>query len=208
MSRLVRLGRNAGQVGVTLGVAAAGAAVGFAVERYAVGRSLRRDDPNAGEEFGSLRGTPYAVKTDDGVRLHVEVDEVDSAELTVVFTHGYALNQDAWHFQRRDLRGKVRLAFWDQRSHGRSDRAPEGSVTFERLGLDLADVLDEVAPEGPVVVAGHSMGGMTILSLALSRPDLFGSRIAGVALVATSARGLEGVSLGLPGPLGPAATRS
>jgi pimeloyl-ACP methyl ester carboxylesterase len=207
VSRLVRLGRNAGQVGVTLGVAAAGAAVGFAVERYAVGRSLRRDDPNAGEELGSLRGTPYAVKTDDSVRLHVEVDEVDSAELTVVFTHGYALNQDSWHFQRRDLRGKARLAFWDQRSHGRSDRAPEGSVTFERLGLDLADVLDEVAPEGPVIVAGHSMGGMTILSLALSRPDLFASRIAGVALVATSARGLEGVSLGLPGPLGRAAQR-
>lgn len=207
MSRLLRMGRTAGAVGAALGVAAAGAAVGFAAERYAAGRSLRRDDPYADEEFGSLRGTPYPVKTDDGVRLHVEVDELSSADLTVVFTHGYALNQDSWHFQRRDLRGQARLAFWDHRSHGRSDRAPEGSVTFERLGNDLAQVLDGVSPDGPVILVGHSMGGMAILSLAASHPGLFGDRVAGVALIATSASDLGSVWLGLPGPLGRVAHR-
>jgi pimeloyl-ACP methyl ester carboxylesterase len=206
VSRVVKLGRRAGAVGAALGVAAAGAAVGFAAERYAVGRSLRRDDPYADEEFGSLRGTPYPVKTGDGVRLHVEVDDGPS-DLTVVFTHGYALNHDSWHFQRRDLRGQARLVFWDQRSHGRSDRAPEDSVTFERLGQDLADVLDEVSPDGPAILVGHSMGGMTILSLAMSRPEVFGNRVAGVALVASSARDLGSLPLGLPGPLGRVAHR-
>jgi pimeloyl-ACP methyl ester carboxylesterase len=173
-----------------------------------VGRSLRRDDPYAGEVFGSLRGTPYPVKTDDGVRLHVEVDETEAvSDLTVVFTHGYALNQDSWHFQRRDLRGRARLVFWDQRSHGRSDRAPEDSVSFERLSLDLGQVLDEIAPDGPVILVGHSMGGMTILSLAMSRPELFGDRVAGVAMIAASARDLGDMSLGLPGPLGRVAHR-
>ncbi|MGH8775580.1 MAG: alpha/beta fold hydrolase [Jiangellaceae bacterium] len=206
MSRLLSLGRSAGAVGATLGVAAAGAAVGFAAERYAVGRSLRRDDPYADEPFGSLRGSPVPVKTDDGVALHVEVDEADGP-VTVVFTHGYALNLDSWHFQRRDLRGKARLVFWDQRSHGRSGPAPEGSVSLERIGADLGAVVDEVAPDGPVVLVGHSMGGMTILALAASRSELFGERVAGVALIATSARDLGGVSLGLPGPLGRVAQR-
>ncbi|HEX6577340.1 MAG TPA: alpha/beta hydrolase [Jiangellaceae bacterium] len=201
MSRLLRLGRAAGSVGAALGVAAAGAAVGFTAERYVVGRSLRGDDPYADEDFGSLRGTAHHLRTDDGVDLHVEVDEA-AAPVTVVFTHGYALNHDSWHFQRRDLAGTARLVFWDQRSHGRSMRAPEDSITIERLGRDLGEVLDATVPRGPVVLAGHSMGGMTILALAAGRPQLFGDRVAGVALIATSARDLGAVSLGLPGPLG------
>jgi pimeloyl-ACP methyl ester carboxylesterase len=202
VSRLVSAGRAAGSVGTTLGMAAVGAAVGFAAERYAVGRSLRRNDPHADEKFGSLRGTPRIVETDDGVMLHVEVDTERSASpLTVVFTHGYALNQDCWHFQRRDLAGRTRLVFWDQRSHGRSGRAPEGSVSFERLGRDLAEVIDQVVPDAPLVLVGHSMGGMTVLALATVRPDLFRERVAGIALISTSAH-LGRVSLGMPGPLG------
>jgi pimeloyl-ACP methyl ester carboxylesterase len=202
VSRLVSAGRTAGTVGAALGLAAVGAAVGFAAERYVVGRSLRRDDPYADEKFGSLRGAPHTVETDDGVLLHVEVDdEGTTSPLTVVFTHGYALNQDSWHFQRRDLAGRARLVFWDQRSHGRSGRAPEGSVTFERLGRDLGEVIDQVVPDGPLVLAGHSMGGMTVLAMGTARPDIFRDRVAGVALISTSAH-LGRVSLGLPGPLG------
>lgn len=202
MSRLVAAGRTAGAVGATLGVAAVGAAVGFAAERYVVGRSLRGEDPYAGEKFGSLRGVPYSVETGDGVLLHVEVDDDGTVSpITVVFTHGYALNQDSWHFQRRDLAGRARLVFWDQRSHGRSGRAPEGSITFERLGRDLGDVIDQIVPDGPVVLVGHSMGGMTVLTLATARPELFRDRVVGVALITTSAH-LGPVSLGLPGLLG------
>jgi pimeloyl-ACP methyl ester carboxylesterase len=109
---------------------------------------------------------------------------------------------DSWHFQRRDLRGQARLVFWDQRSHGRSGRAPGESVTLDRLGADLGAVLDAVAPKGPVVLVGHSLGGMTTMALADARPDLFGTRVAGVGLVATSAHGLDQASLGLPGPVG------
>lgn len=203
MSRLVSLGRAAGGVGMALGVAAAGAAVGFAAERYVVGRSLRGDDPYADEPLGSLRGTPVPVVTDDGVELHAEVDEPQTsgrsreAPLTVVFTHGYALNMDSWHFQRRDLRGSARLAFWDHRSHGRSSRA-SGIVTFSRLAKDLAQVIETVAPEGPVVLAGHSMGAMTMLALANENPELFGDRVAGVALIASSAQAVPVPTLGVP----------
>jgi pimeloyl-ACP methyl ester carboxylesterase len=38
-----------------------------------------------------------------------------------------------------------------------------------------------------VVLGGHSMGGMTIMCLAAARPELFGDRVRGVALVSTSA---------------------
>ena len=189
---------------VGLGAAlATGAALGVAAERALVGRSLR-SDPERDEPFGTLRSPAVEVPTDDGVLLHVEVDEPtqDFDNLTIIFSHGYCLNLDCWHYQRRDLRSLARLAFWDQRGHGRSTsgNVRYGADTIERLGLDLELVLDAVAPEGPVVLVGHSMGGMTVMALAGQRPDLFGTRVRGVALLGTSARGLGEVMLGLPAP--------
>ena len=119
--------------------------------------------------------------------------------LTIVFCHGYALNEDCWHYQRRDLRALGDLVFWDQRSHGRSSRSVAETNTIEQLGQDLRAVLDQVVPDGPIVLVGHSMGGMTIMQLALDHPELFGTRIRGVALLSTSPGGLRDVSLGLPG---------
>ncbi len=179
--------RSAAALGAGGFVAATGAAVGFATERYAMGRALGGDDPYVNEPLGGLRGTPYALETTDGVQLHVEVDGSDEPGPTVVFAHGYALNQDCWHFQRRDLRSSARLVFYDQRSHGRSGRAPSDETSIRRLGIDLGEVIDHVVPPGPVVVVGHSMGGMSLMSLADQRPELFGDRIVGVGLVATSA---------------------
>ncbi len=137
---------------------------------------------------------------DDGVPLHVEVDEYDGTgrrratkapELTVVFVHGYSLNLDSWHFQRAAYRGQVRTVFYDQRSHGRSGRSDPGHASMQQLGLDLKQVLDTVVPHGPVVLVGHSMGGMTIMALAEEYPELFGDRVVGVGLISTTAGGLE-----------------
>ncbi|WP_088320808.1 alpha/beta fold hydrolase [Kineosporia sp. R_H_3] len=119
--------------------------------------------------------------------------------LTVVLSHGYALSLDSWHFQRKALRGLHRLVLWDQRGHGRSGSGPEGSATIDQVGRDLEAVLEAVAPTGPLVLVGHSMGGMTVMSLAEKRPDLFRDRVLGVALVSTSAGGLGAVDFGLPG---------
>ena len=120
---------------------------------------------------------------------------------TVVFTHGYCLSQDVWHFQRAALRGAVRTVYWDQRSHGRSARAPSGDpVTIDQLGRDLKAVLDEAVPEGPIVLVGHSMGGMTVMALADQYPEFVAERVTGVAFVGTSAGGLSEVTYGLPLP--------
>jgi pimeloyl-ACP methyl ester carboxylesterase len=202
------IGRSVAAVGVGGLVAAAGAAVGFGTERYAMGRALGVHDPYSNESLGGLRGTPYAIEVTDGVQLHAEVDgDLDEPGLSVVFVHGFALNQDCWHFQRRDLRDVGRMVFYDQRSHGRSGRAPRDETSIERLGLDLGETLDTLVPPGPVVLVGHSMGGMTVMSLAGRRPELFGERIVGVGLVATSAMLDAGEAVGVMGRLNHAARR-
>jgi pimeloyl-ACP methyl ester carboxylesterase len=182
-----------------LGAAAAAVVTGVVVERRVV-RS-RKAGSAGSDELGSLRGEAVVVTTADGVDLHAEVDEVapystgsashGAGEATVVLVHGYALNLDCWHFQRRHLRGKRRVVLYDQRSHGRSSRSSVEHANIDQLGHDLRTVLDELVPEGPVVLVGHSMGGMTIMALADHHPELFGDRVVGAALVSTTAGGLR-----------------
>lgn len=134
------------------------------------------------------------VRTDDGVDLHVEVDGLGADDgatpLTVVFSHGFTARLAEWELQRSVLRDRARLVLWDQRGHGRSATTPLPDATIDRTGRDLGQVLDAVVPTGPVVLAGHSMGGMSIMALARRRPELFGTRVVGVFLLATSAGGL------------------
>ena len=130
------------------------------------------------------------VVTDDGVRLHVEVDGDPQAPVTVVLSHGFTARLVEWDRQRAALRARARLVLWDQRGHGRSGWTSLTAATIDRTGRDLGQVLDAVAPSGPVVLAGHSMGGMSIMALARQRPALFGDRVVGVFLLATSAGGL------------------
>jgi len=188
-------------IGVTAGAVAAAAVGGAARTAVSVRRHRKviARRPTDATPLGSLRSSPRTVVTDDGVPLHVEVDEPDEgveSPVTLVFIHGYTLNLDCWHFQRAAYRGLVRSVFYDQRSHGRSGRSPLTHSTIEQLGEDLLRVLDEVVPDGPVVLIGHSMGGMTIVALAEQHPELFeslaeGGRIVGAALLSTTAGGLD-----------------
>jgi pimeloyl-ACP methyl ester carboxylesterase len=127
------------------------------------------------------------VRTQDGVRLHVEVDEVPQAPVTVVFSHGFTAAHGEFLLQREALRGKARVVLYDQRGHGMSDQSDPKHATIDQLGRDLQDVLDATCPTGPVVLVGHSMGGMSVLSWARQYPAEVGTRVVGAFLLATSA---------------------
>ncbi|MEU2347339.1 alpha/beta hydrolase [Modestobacter sp. NPDC049651] len=216
-------GKQVGLAGAVVGLAAAGTAIGVAVARSAANRvraeqagkpdvdtaapgRLRTEDP-----LGAARRDPdrsVLVRADDGVLLAVEEIGPADAPLTVVFVHGYALSMGSWAFQRRDLGAELatangsapaaRLVFYDQRGHGASGRGDAGHSTVEQLAADLEAVLAERVPTGPVVLVGHSMGGMTLLALARRRPDLFGSRVVAAALISTSSGNLADLDFGLP----------
>lgn len=211
-------GRVIGAVAGGLGLAAAGTAFGVVHQARSIGRRRpsaedeeHRDDeqaaygPDGTPTFGRLRSRPVTVVADDGVPLHVEVDEVTARggagttpSPTVVLVHGYCLQLDCWHFQRAAYRGRLRTVLYDQRSHGRSGRSSREHATIGQLGRDLQRVLDEVVPDGPVVLVGHSMGGMSVISLLATHPELLGGRVVGVALVATTAGGIDPGRILLP----------
>ncbi|GAA1116922.1 alpha/beta hydrolase [Kribbella jejuensis] len=152
------------------------------------------------------------VTTSDGVRLNVEVTGPADAPVTVLLVHGWTCSTRSWHNQVEGLpqilgRDAVRVVTYDHRGHGRSDAAPAGSTRLEQLADDLVTVLDEVVGDGPVVYAGHSMGGMTLMAAADQYPELFGPRIRAAALVSTTSGHLTEGALGIPARFDPTAAR-
>jgi pimeloyl-ACP methyl ester carboxylesterase len=194
--------RAIGVVGGVVGVATAGLTVAGVIQ--ARRRQARSELP--AEPLGQLEPTrARTVAADDGVPLSVEeVDPSDGgrAELTVVLVHGFALDRRSWHYQRRDLalctEPRVRQVLYDHRGHGRSGRPNPRSCTIDQVGRDLDVVIRSVAPTGPLVLVGHSMGGMAIMALAEQRPELFADRVRGVALIGTSAGEVGRQGLPLP----------
>ncbi len=178
-------------VGMVLGGLVLGIGAGIAAERALVGHDRKRDDPEAGEPFGELRGAPATVTSHDGTELHVE--DFGSGPC-LVFSHGFSLTQDAWHYQRRDLPAEFRCVFFDQRGHGRSGRPANHDFSLDAFAGDLRAVLDWTG-EDRVVVVAHSMGGIAALKLSERWPEEVGTRVAGLVLVdSTYADALKGMS--------------
>ena len=177
MSRVAKVATTAGAFAV------AGVAASLLNGRQRHHRRLRRGEDI---EFGSVRSKRITLKATDGVKLNVEVDEADRKTPTVVFVHGWLESMDLWHYQRLALRGSVRMVFVDMRSHGGSGRSHSDNSSIRHLADDLHLVIKQLVPRGPIVLVGHSMGGMAIMELAANEPALFGTRIQGVVLIATS----------------------
>jgi pimeloyl-ACP methyl ester carboxylesterase len=139
--------------------------------------------------------------TSGGVTLHTETEGPDDAPVTLVLAHGWTLDTRSWEPVARALtrpgRPPIRVIRYDHRGHGRSQPVPRSEMTIEALADDLAELLAERVPTGPVVLAGHSMGGMTAMALAERHPDLVKERVAGLALVSTASGGLADTTLGL-----------
>jgi len=141
------------------------------------------------------------MQTHDGHQLSVTTYGPHDAPLTVLLAHCWTLNQQGWHYQVRDLQREfghgIRIITWDHRGHGDSTPVPRSHATVDLLARDMADLVDDLAPTGPLVLAGHSIGGMTLMALADARPEIF-QRVVGVVLVSTSSGALDTVTLGLP----------
>ncbi len=207
--------RRVGVIGAVVGVAAAGIAAGVATERLILRRTKMSDTDLVNEPFGRLPfDESLTLPTEDGVDLYCEIveptDGIDSqpgfpapgkvaARPTLVFVHGFCLDMGTFHFQRREFSraGNYRMVFYDQPGHGRSTKLTQGEYSLDLLARSLKRVLEETVPTGPIVLIGHSMGGMTIMALAEQHPELFGTRIAGVVFVSTSAGKLDEVHFGM-----------
>ncbi|MEU6879332.1 alpha/beta hydrolase [Streptomyces sp. NPDC046712] len=133
----------------------------------------------------------------DGARIHAEVYGPEGAP-TVVLAHGWTCSIAFWAEQIRDLARDHRVIAYDQRGHGRTP-APAGASGHSTRALadDLEAVLAAtLAPGEKTVLAGHSMGGMTLMAAA-ARPG-FREHAAAVLLCSTGPSRLTAESLVVP----------
>lgn len=135
----------------------------------------------------------------DGARLALYIHGPSNPDLVVVLVHGWQAAASVWDELVRHLpHARARIVRYDQRGHGASTPG-RARPSIPLLADDLKAVITATAPGRiPVVLAGHSMGGMTCLALAAHHPHLIGERITAVVLAAATSGGLDMAAPGNP----------
>jgi pimeloyl-ACP methyl ester carboxylesterase len=131
------------------------------------------------DEVTPARGNGTLIEGVEGDRLYVETAGRTDGP-TLILTHGAGNDSTVWYRARHHFGERYRLILWDLPGLGKS----RGKVDLERYAENLRIVVQSAG--APVVVAGHSMGGMVIQTLARRHPELFGTRIIGTALLNTT----------------------
>ncbi|MFE9700413.1 alpha/beta fold hydrolase [Streptomyces sp. NPDC006270] len=145
------------------------------------------------------------ARSADGSRIHVELHGPEDAP-AVVLAHGWTCNTRFWDAQIRGLAADHRVIAYDQRGHGLSPEPGPGGYSTQALADDLEAVLAAtLAPGRRAVLAGHSMGGMTVMAAA-ARPRLR-EHAAAVLLCSTGSTRLAAEALVLPFRAGALRTR-
>ncbi len=122
------------------------------------------------------------------VEEHLPAGPVPEGSPTVVLAHGWTLCRKSWQpvIDALLAQRRVRVISYDQRGHGGSTMG-DASPSVRLLGEDLETVISALTPEGPLVLGGHSMGGMAVMAYAGQHHEELQERVRGVVLVSTAA---------------------
>ncbi|MGK4584224.1 alpha/beta fold hydrolase [Kitasatospora sp. HPMI-4] len=148
----------------------------------------------------------YRIRSADGHWIHAEAYGPEGAPM-VVLVHGWTCSTAFWAPVIHQLTGEFRVVAYDQRGHGRSDIPPTAAgYSTVKLADDLEAVLTRLVPAGErAVLAGHSMGGMTVMAAA-DRAEV-AVRTAAAVLVSTGPSDLLAEANVLPAGVRPPALR-
>jgi pimeloyl-ACP methyl ester carboxylesterase len=171
-------------------VGSAGALAG-----YASGKLIaRRNDrgvaltlPGDEELLGSIRGRPEIVRGPRSSRIYTErLPGTREGGGTILFTHGWCVNEAIWHHQKRDLAGGPHTVLtWDLPGHGHSTTVARHQLSIDVAVDALARVVDSIPDDERLVLVGHSLGGILTIGYLLRHSETARRRIRGAVLAAT-----------------------
>lgn len=178
----------------TTALAGGAAAVAWELQRRRDRQRIKADPAHAALTE-PLSGRPLPVQSADGIELHAEAFGPEDAP-TIVLVHGWTCTLGFWVHQIRALSDEFRVVAYDLRGHGRSAAPADASYSIGSFAADLDAVLTACVPDGErAVVAGHSLGAMTLAVWAHAHREQAASRLAGAALVNTGLGDLIAESL-------------
>lgn len=103
--------------------------------------------------------------------IEIAYDAAGNAESNVlVLLHGLGSARSTWDPLVPSLTERDRVVVKDFRGHGESSHAP-GTYTLEYFAADTIALCESITTE-PVVMAGHSLGGVVAHTVANLRPEL------------------------------------
>lgn len=165
--------------------------------QFLVAPFLGRKAPSGEEEPHTLpEGTVQRLSRPDGTVLHVESHGPADAPV-LLFTHGWGLSSAQWFYARRHLAGRSRLVLWDLPGLGQSQGPRDHQYDLTRLAGDLQAVLETVGPQ-PVILCGHSIGGMITLTFCRRFPERLARQVVGLVLIHTTSTNPMHTSWGAP----------
>jgi len=129
------------------------------------------DDAKAIQEYRA-KGIDLHFVTDtiEGKPIHYAITGADSLP-TLVFIHGSPGSWDAFDPFMKDsaLRAMYRMVSIDRPGYGGS--ADAGAMHLQDQSKLIVPVLRSLAHEGPLMLAGHSLGGPMVVQLAADDPQ-------------------------------------
>lgn len=151
------------------------------------GRSIspRLFRPNGPDVPQLTGGREVTIDRPDGTKLHVEI--YGESGPTIVATHGWGTDRREWGHLGTLANAGLRIVVWDLPGMGLSGRPSNNDYSLDKFAHDLWAVIDKCT-DGPIVLMGHSIGGMTILTFCRHFPELLGQKVAGLILMHTSYR--------------------
>ncbi|HET7772123.1 MAG TPA: alpha/beta hydrolase [Chloroflexota bacterium] len=143
---------------------------------------LGRGDPDGPTE--ERTGGAVSLPRPDGTVLRVERYGLANGP-TVVLTHGWGTDSTEWYYAKRSLGTRFRVLVWDMRGLGNSTRSPSNDYRVSTLAADLDAVVALAAGDAPVILVGHSLGGVSSLALCRHFPECLApaGQVAGLVLV-------------------------
>jgi pimeloyl-ACP methyl ester carboxylesterase len=101
----------------------------------------------------------------------------------LLLTHGWGADQREWSWLLRSLPQGTRVVTWDLPGLGASSPIP-GQATMAAMAGDLDAVVSSI--DGPVILVGHSIGGMLNLEYARRFPAKLGQQVTGIVQANTT----------------------
>ncbi|MEW1839302.1 alpha/beta hydrolase [Nonomuraea angiospora] len=120
--------------------------------------SLENWDPLAPTTQSPISGTEKIEVAGRSVNVSCSGDQAKGRPV-IMLMHGGGDGLDKLAALQKTLSKSHRVCSYDRLGAGASDQ-PDGPQDFSSTGKVLTAVLDRVAGDGPVVLAGHSLGGL------------------------------------------------
>jgi hypothetical protein len=143
------------------GVLALGLLVGLG--KFLVGHLVSQNRPTEDQPNRQTSPEQNTIKRPDGSSIHIDCYGPKTAQ-SIIFVHGWNADRTSWYYQRKYFETSYRLILMDLPGLGKSTRPANNDFSLAKMAADLQAVIEHTGVIQPILW-GHSIGGMTILTL-------------------------------------------